>query len=257
MTTELTSDYTFQGFPIVRMQNPSLRVEVLPGFGGKIWSLEHRPSAREFLWHNPRQRLRRLPLGASYDDHFSGGFDELLPNDVPEKVNGENLLDHGELWTTPLQASVKTDHLVLSGRLPITPLEYRKTVHLEGSALILEYSLSNVGRSPLDLLWKLHPALGLSQGAELIVPAATARVADPQWSRIKDREEFPWPSMPALHHTLNWRHGVPLLARPLRRRVRLASRRRGLELANELSKRAFHIGLGFCLVRRLARFWRC
>lgn len=196
--TEISADWTYQGFSLVRMQNAEVRVEVVPALGGKIWSLEHRPSAREFLWRNPRQRLRPLMLGASYDDHFVGGFDELLPNDIPERVNGESLVDHGELWTTPLQANMVDDALVLSGRLPITPLEYRKTLRLSGNTLVVQYTLTNIGRRPLDLLWKLHPALRISPGAEILVPARRARVADPQWSRVKDREEFDWGAAPAL-----------------------------------------------------------
>src|SRR5205814_10572562 len=133
--THLSADWTFQGFPLIRLENDLLRVEVLPTFGGKIWTLEHRGLRRQFLWHHPRQRLRALPLGASSDAHFFGGFDELLPNDIPEQVNGENLLDHGELWTTPLEARIYGDRLELSGALPVTPLAYRKTLRLEGSTL--------------------------------------------------------------------------------------------------------------------------
>jgi hypothetical protein len=197
--TQISTDWTFQGFPLVRLENDALRVEVLPTFGGKIWTLEHRPSGRQFLWHHPRHRLRPLPLGASYDDHFFGGFDELLPNDVAERVNGEALVDHGELWTTPLDVVVHGERLFLRGHLPITPLAYRKALRLDGRTLVLDYELSNTGRRPLDLLWKLHPALRISEGAEILVPARTARVADAQWSRVKDCPQFDWQARSSLH----------------------------------------------------------
>jgi hypothetical protein len=197
--TEITTDWTFQGFPAVRLDNDALRVEVLPTLGGKIWTIEHRPARRQFLWHHPRHRLRALPVGASYDDHFFGGFDELLPNDLPERVNGEALVDHGELWTTPLEAHVAGDRLILNGRLPITPLAYRKMLRLEDNALWLDYKLTNLGRRPLDLLWKLHPALRISEGAEIVVPAKTARVADPSWSRAPEPAEFDWPARADRH----------------------------------------------------------
>lgn len=197
--TQISSDWTFQGVPVVRLENHLLRIDVLPTLGGKIWSIEHRPSGREFLWHNPRQRLRSLPVGANYDDHFVGGFDELLPNDLSERVQGESLVDHGELWTTRLEPRIKGQGVTLTGQLPITPLSYAKSLRLEGNRLILEYSLQNVGRRPLDLLWKLHPALQVSPGAEIVVPATTARAADPSWSRIKHDEEFNWGNSPDLH----------------------------------------------------------
>jgi hypothetical protein len=193
------NDHSFQGFHLVRLQNDAVRAEVLPELGGKLWTLEHRPSRRQFLWHHPQLRLRAVPIGANYDDHFFGGFDELLPNDIPERVNGESLVDHGELWTTPLAAKIEGDRLVLNGQLPITPLSYEKTVRLEGNTLLFEYRLANSGRRPLDLLWKLHPALRISEGAEIVVPARRARVADPQWSRVPDLQEFDWPQMKSLH----------------------------------------------------------
>lgn len=197
--THISFDWTYQGFPLARLENRDLRVEILPAFGGKIWTIEHRLLGRQFLWHHPRHRLRPLPLGASYDDHFFGGFDELLPNDISELVDGESLVDHGELWTTPLEVHIEGDGLALTGVLPITPLRYRKLVRLVGPSLTLEYRLENIGRRPLNLLWKLHPALHITPGTQIIVPAETARVADPQWSRVKDRQEFSWSQMEHLH----------------------------------------------------------
>ena len=197
--TSITTDYSFQGFQMVRMENDALRVEVLPEFGGKIWTLEHRQSRRQFLWHHPRLRLGRLPIGANYDDHFFGGFDELLPNDAPEKVNGECLVDHGELWTTPLEAQVEGEQLLLCGKLPITPISYEKTVRLEQNSLSLDYRLTNLAGRPLDVLWKLHPALRISEGTEIVVPARRARAADLQWSRRKSLDEFDWQKEKSLH----------------------------------------------------------
>jgi hypothetical protein len=136
--------------------------------------------------------LRALPVGANYDDHFFGGFDELLPNDLPETVQGNALVDHGELWTTPLEAQVADERLLLRGRLPLTPLEYEKSLRLDGQAVLLDYALTNLGRQPLDLLWKLHPALRISEGAEILAPARLARVADPNWSRWAALGEFDW-----------------------------------------------------------------
>ncbi|MEK7678529.1 MAG: DUF5107 domain-containing protein [Verrucomicrobiota bacterium] len=197
--TAISTDWTFQGLPLIRMENELLRAEILPALGGKIWSLEHRGLRRQFLWHHPRHRLRALPVGANYDDHFFGGFDELLPNDMPERIQGESLVDHGELWTTPLAIRVEGEKLVLSGHLPITPLSYRKTLRLEGNTLLVDYKLANIGRRPLDLLWKMHPALRITPGAEIIVPARVARVADPQFSRRPQPPEFNWPEDKAAH----------------------------------------------------------
>jgi hypothetical protein len=195
----IDTDWTYQGLPLVRLENEALRVEVLPSLGGKIWTIEHRGLRRQFLWHHPRHRLRLLPVGANYDDHFFGGFDELLPNDIPETVGGAALVDHGELWTTPLEARVEGDGLTLRGQLPLTSLSCEKRIRLEGEAICLDYHLANTGRRPLDLLWKLHPALRVSEGAEIVVPARRARPADPAWSRHAHMGEFDWQRQSAAH----------------------------------------------------------
>lgn len=192
MTVRVSSDWTFQDFPVVRLENSRLRVDLLPDFGGKILQIEHLGLDRKFLWHNPRQRLRRLPLGASYDDHFFGGWDELLPNDMPETANGERLVDHGELWTTPLAAHPAPGGVALRGMLPITPLRFEKRVTLRGAGAIdVAYRIENLGRKPLDLLFKVHPALRISPGAEIRVPARRAGPGDPGFSRFAG--PFAWP----------------------------------------------------------------
>ena len=184
--------WSFEGFPVLRLENEALTVDVLPDLGGKILQITHRTLSRSFLWHNPRQRLRRLPLGASYDDHFFGGWDELLPNDVVESIGGETLVDHGELWTTPLSAVVEGTTVVLSGLLPITPLRFEKRIALTGGESIeVRYKLENIGHRRLDILFKLHPALRISPGAEIRVAAARATVADSGFSRFTG--SFDWP----------------------------------------------------------------
>ena len=43
--------------------------------------------------------------GTDYDSNFWGGIDELLPNDIDEKIDTIDYPDHGELWTTALSTS--------------------------------------------------------------------------------------------------------------------------------------------------------
>jgi len=46
----------------------------------------------------------RLPMNSRYDDVWSGGWDELFPNDEATSLDGEAYPDHGEVWTSPWQA---------------------------------------------------------------------------------------------------------------------------------------------------------
>ena len=188
-------DWSYQGFEIVRLENHLVQVDVVPRLGGKIIHFLHKGLDRQFLWKNPRLRLRELAIGAGYDDHFSGGWDELLPNDEAEEIGGEPWADHGELWTTPLDVEADGAGVTLTGILPINPLSYRRTMWLEDDEPVLrmETTVANTGRSGIEFLWKLHPALKISPGAEIIVPARTAIPVSPDFSRFGELERFDWP----------------------------------------------------------------
>jgi hypothetical protein len=81
------SEMTFQSGPAVNglravvLENKSLRVVVLPEAGAKVLQIRYKPLAADLLWNNPSLPPSRQPLHASYDDTWSGGWDELFPND--------------------------------------------------------------------------------------------------------------------------------------------------------------------------------
>ena|SRR2546427_9168368 len=94
----LDTNWRFRGFQVLTLENVLLRVDVIPELGGKIYNFIYKPFDRNFLWHNPRIELRKVPLGANYNDNYAGGWDELFPNDAAVEFQGESLPDHGELW---------------------------------------------------------------------------------------------------------------------------------------------------------------
>ncbi|MHB0856525.1 MAG: DUF5107 domain-containing protein [Anaerolineae bacterium] len=190
-----TMDLTLDGIPLIRLANDHLQVVVAPTIGGRIVSLIHRPSGHEFLWRNAALPLEQLPPGTAYDPHFYGGIDELLPNDIPERINGVDAQDHGELWTTPLEAHVEGDALILAGTLPLTGLTYqrRMTLRAQGPYLDADYTIDNPTGERRIFLWKPHAALNIRAGDRIVCPARTAQVGDPAYSRWHTLEPFPWP----------------------------------------------------------------
>ena len=213
MPTTLSRDWTFQGFDVIRLENDLLQVDILPQLGGKIVHLFHKGIDREFLWSNSRLRLREVPVGAGYDDHFFGGWDELLPNDEAEEIGGEPWADHGELWTTPLCVETTWTRVSLSGTLPINPLFYRREMWLDEEKPLLHMKsiVVNRGRKQIDFLWKLHPALQISPGTEIIVPAQNAIPVDADFSRFGHLSEFAWPSATDKDGNPVWADKVPEL----------------------------------------------
>ncbi len=188
-------DLTLDGVPIVRLESIHLRVDVAPSVGGRIVSLVDKSSGHEFLWRNCALQLQMLPPGSEYDPNFFGGIDELLPNDIPEEINGIACPDHGELWTLPLASHCEGAQLKLQGTLPRFGLRYERTMSFRDDAPILDcaYRITNPTREPRQFLWKLHAALTIAPGDVIDCPARQAQVVDKNYSRFSTLSPFAWP----------------------------------------------------------------
>lgn len=183
MTVRFDPRWAYQGFEALVIENDRLRVVVLPDFGARIWSLVDKAHDREMLWHHPRMSLRPPVYGATYDNWFAGGWDELFPNDPPVTIGRETYPDHGELWSLHAEWEViERRDTSLSIRFTLhgiaTAARYEKTLTLnDGEANVrLRYRIANIGPAPLDFLWKLHPPLPVRPNARLHLPARTIQV---------------------------------------------------------------------------------
>lgn len=186
------------GLKILTIESDALSVSVIPALGGKISGIYNKSLKKEFLWINDKLPLKKQQPGAEYDPNFIGGVDELIPNDIPEKIDGIDYPDHGELWTTPLDHQFENDRLTLSGLLPLSSLYYNKTISLDVAepAVRIDYLIRNDSPDPRHFMWKLHAALTIQQGGRLQTSAGKAQVVDPQYSRFKNNPApFAWPSV--------------------------------------------------------------
>ena len=183
------------GVEILTLENEHLKVHIAPDLGGKILTLYNKVLEKEFLWQNKNLPLARNRPGADYDSNFWGGIDELLPNDIPETLNGIDYPDHGELWTTPLRFELENNRIHLSGNLSLSGLSYQKIVFLDtkNPIIYMEYKIVNKSNEPRDILWKLHAALAIEKGNRLVTSAKKAKVVNPDYSRFSEQCEFDWP----------------------------------------------------------------
>ena len=196
----VNTDWTFLGFRTILMENRFLKLVILPELGGKILRLIHKPSAKNLLWENPRLSPRPVHFGATYDDNFFGGWDELFPNDEPVSINGETYPDHGELWCQPWQYALEVNseqqgviHLWCFGSVTNTRIDKWLTLNAESQVLHFRHRIENIGNLPIDFLWKLHPALKISANHRIDLPSCTILRADESWSDIIGEENFSWP----------------------------------------------------------------
>lgn len=189
------SSREYKDMVILTGENDQVCFEIVPAMGGKLTSVYHKILKKEFLWHNEGLDLGVNAPGTDYDSHFWGGVDELLPNDIPETVDGREYPDHGELWTTSLQYELMENQLVVYGKLAQSGLFYRKTLSLEpdSAELHLDYQIRNESGQTRHFLWKLHAALKISAGDRLLTSARKAKVVYPEASRFTSLDEFNWP----------------------------------------------------------------
>lgn len=190
-------EYKQDSTKVIRLTGAHLEVEVAPEIGGRITNIRSLKAGHQFLWKNPALSLEKRPDGSAYDPNFYGGIDELIPNDMPEDLDGVFLPDHGELWTHALDCEVLENGLSLSGTLPLCGLQYRRSIILceDAPGIALEYTITNPTAEVKKFLWKFHAALAIEPGDEILCPAKTAKVADPAYSRWTDFRPFHWPEI--------------------------------------------------------------
>ena len=168
MKLSVSTDWSYRGLRSVALENQSLRVIVLPEAGAKIWQITYKPLDADLLWNNPRIPPARLPMNSRYDDVWSGGWDELFPNDEVSVIEGEGYPDHGELWTGEWDAEPwsRADEVGVRLRYttPISSIEVEKTVRLgrDQPRIQFQHRFTNRGRTAFPFLWKLHPAMAVT-----------------------------------------------------------------------------------------------
>ncbi len=172
----VSSDGICHGLRAVVLENRFLRLVVLPQAGGKIWQITYKPFNSGLLWNNPEIAPSRLPAKSVYDDVWSGGWDELFPNDEVAVIDGKSYPDHGELWTGEWIAETFSDADNVGVRLryvaPISSIEVEKTIRLEADCSRVEIHHRFVNRSRIcfPFLWKLHPAMAVSPDHRIDFP---------------------------------------------------------------------------------------
>ncbi|HEY9898408.1 MAG TPA: DUF5107 domain-containing protein [Pantanalinema sp.] len=165
----------------IHLENPHLRLSVVPEAGGKIASLVDRSTGREWLWSNPALPLRAPAYGSSYVlDHDSGGFDECFPA-IAEGAfpsapwQGVEIPDHGELWG--LSWDCRRDGLSLAMGVDGVRFPYRfeRTLTLlpDAAAVRLAYRVINRAPFPFPFVWSSHPLLAIAPGMRLLLPEGT------------------------------------------------------------------------------------
>lgn len=190
-----------QGVHLVELANNTLRAVVLPELGGKIWELWHKPSGTQWLWQNPDIELQSTPPGASYDDNWAGGWEELFPNDAPCTFMGRDLPDHGEWWSQPWQwewVDESTERVSVrlwrASSLTNTLCEKWITLEEQRPRVTIRYQVTNRNSQALHFLFKQHLAVAVTPAHQLELPGGKVVPVDSEFStRLGADGDFEWP----------------------------------------------------------------
>lgn len=196
----MLEDCSFKHISALQLSDDSVRVTVLPSWGGKVAELFDRRRQREWLFENPELPYRLPRYGASYVREFDvGGFDECFPTVgacyyPAEPWAGTPLPDHGEVWSiswTP-QVDGETLHLTTHGiRLPY---RLEKSIRLLGDGQIrFDYRASNLSPFPLPFIWSSHPLFALRPGMRVSLPVDTMRVYSAPAFPAQHGDRVRWP----------------------------------------------------------------
>lgn len=200
MTATINST-SFNGIDALEIENDTVRLTVLPAWGGKIASLYDKQRRREWLFESNVLPYRLPHYGANYVRDFDvGGFDECFPTVgscyYPSSPwSGTYLPDHGEVWSLGWEAAIDDDKIRLATHGVVLPYRLEKTISLGGDGHIrLEYRATNLTPLQMPFLWSSHPLFALVPGLEIRLPAERVRVFSAPAFDAHHGDVIEWPN---------------------------------------------------------------
>ena len=198
---------------VVWLENSIIRVGILADRGSDIFEFRYKPLDMNLLLNLPG-RLRNVTSDFSqmrntpnqFEDHYYGGWQEILPNSAAFTYKRASLGQHGEVSLIPWTCDVlERGPEVVSVRLSCTPVRFpiriEKTITLRaGSSMIeIDEKLVSLSSEELDIMWGHHIAFGLPfiEDDLEITTNATHFIAEPEMPdnrRFEPGVEYPWPT---------------------------------------------------------------
>jgi hypothetical protein len=208
--------YQTHGQRLLFLENELLRVGVLVDKGADVFEFLFKPTDTEFMLHTlhgltkPVVQSIASTAWGSFLDYYEGGWQEILPSGGPPcTYKGVEFGLHGEISTIPWEYRIELDTVEeIRATLEVRP--FRIPLHLEKSLtlrrgepiLIIEETLENEGREPVELMWGHHPAFGapfLSPSCRVDLPEGDLLLEvfeEGSGTRISRAGRYPWPTVP-------------------------------------------------------------
>ncbi|MDX2229634.1 MAG: DUF4432 family protein [Leptolyngbyaceae cyanobacterium bins.349] len=172
------------------LANANLRLVIRPDLGGRIDQLQDCRTGYNWLWHPAgydANQSRSLPIGAAFDDHWTGGWDEIFPNDAAGEFQGWNLVDHGELWSQAWTVTHAEERsLTMQYQCQTVPVAVEKTITIAELAPVaqIQYTFQNQSDREIPFLFKQHCAIAIQPGDEIVLPDCLIEPAFLEFSKM-------------------------------------------------------------------------
>ncbi len=212
------SVYFWEGHEILEMSSPKINLKISLTRGAEILELRAKDVDLDLLWHGHEDIVRNRPAVASigapsgnFLDHFSGGWQEVLPSaQYPVEYNGASLGAHGEVallsWNyrilTDIESEISVEFSVSLRRLPLRLI---RVMTLRDAVLRFDERVENSGSETIDFQWGQHLALGgqlIDPGSEILVSDGEA-ISIPNYSGPTYRFEAGTTSVWPMAHLAN------------------------------------------------------
>jgi galactose mutarotase-like enzyme len=183
----------------VVLSNETLELIVFPEAGARIYSIFHKPSQTEFLWHHPTNKPRAYRSGEWFDDVFCGGWDELFPSCEACEFRGVHVPDHGELWSRSWEWAIESSSLYTGVTAEVFPVRFERWLTLEAQKPVihLHYCLKNLSSQNLELIWGIHPLFNITPHHRLDLPPGKMLVDLSSSETLgKVGQTYEWPFLP-------------------------------------------------------------
>jgi galactose mutarotase-like enzyme len=176
------------------LSSHSTTMIVVPERGGKIVSLYHLPSNKEWLWLNKELPWQEPNPADSYTaKHDLGGWDECFPTIASATVNGKKWPDHGDLWWRPWQARIEGGTLVME--VEGDGYRFRRSIMSSQDGFRLSYAVTNLTSEPFPYLWSAHPLLSIEPPVSVEIGGRPRVLLGKDGPLGKQGEGFRWPTI--------------------------------------------------------------
>lgn len=162
------------GFEVLRLASAQVSVAVVPGLGGRVCSMLHRTSDREWLAWPAGERLRRVPAGTPFHESTHIGIDDCIPTIAACMFRGRALPDHGSVWSEAWaldRAALARGVIATEVAVPGTRLRLKRAITVHAAEVRFAYEVVAEGREPEPFLWSWHPLFAIERGDRTELPA--------------------------------------------------------------------------------------